>query len=129
MLYCAWQVTSNPPIISISVVNYATVAKDTVRNIRATNGFTVNIISEPWVDQANIGTVDAPYEVNEWPISGLTKAPSVCHPPLRRPLEVTDYSLFLYLKIHVKAPRVKESAFSMECEVRSTTQKLCIYLS
>ncbi|KAF5318421.1 hypothetical protein D9619_010923 [Psilocybe cf. subviscida] len=89
------QVTSNPPIISISVVNYATVAKDTVRNIRATNGFTVNIISEPWVDQANIGTVDAPYEVNEWPISGLTKAPS----------------------IHVKAPRVKESAFSMECEL------------
>jgi hypothetical protein len=78
----------------------------------------VNIISEPWVDQANIGTVDAPYEVNEWPISGLTKAPSVSYLLLSRSLKEADNSLGLCLQIHVKAPRVKESAFSMECEAR-----------
>ncbi|KAF8970414.1 hypothetical protein BDZ97DRAFT_1791252 [Flammula alnicola] len=89
------QVAPNPPLISLGCVHQSKGAKDTVRNIRATKGFTVNIISEPWIEQANAASIDAPYEISEWPITGLTKAAS----------------------IHVKAPRVKESAFSMECEL------------
>jgi len=69
--------------------------KDTVRNVKSTKGFVVSIISDPWVVQANMSSIDAPENISEWPLSGLTKEGS----------------------IHVKAPRVKESAFSMECEL------------
>ncbi|KAF8882296.1 hypothetical protein BD779DRAFT_1444937 [Infundibulicybe gibba] len=89
------QVSANPPVISVSCSNGRNNLKDSTSNIKATGGFTVNIISEPWVTQANVCSVNAPHDVSEWPISGLTKEPS----------------------IYVKAPRVKESAFSMECEV------------
>jgi len=89
------QVTHTPPLISFACSHNAGTAKDTVRNIHAGTGFTVNIISEPWVEHSNIASTNAPFEISEWPMSGLTKAPSV----------------------HVKAARVKESAFSMECEL------------
>jgi len=58
----------------------------------------VNIISEPFVENANVTSVDAPSDVGEWALSGLTKAPSK----------------------YVKPARVKESAFSMECELFGT---------
>ncbi|KAF9266553.1 hypothetical protein L218DRAFT_956329 [Marasmius fiardii PR-910] len=87
-------VSAHPPTISISV-NTGSGAKDTSRNIMATKGFTVNIISEPWIQQANAACISSPRDVSEWEIAGLTKEPSIL----------------------VKAPRVKESAFSMECEL------------
>ncbi|KAG6331335.1 hypothetical protein ID866_7756 [Astraeus odoratus] len=86
-------VTYDPPLISFSC-RHSPRIKDTPTNAKNGLGFTVNIISEPFVENANSTSIDAPPEFNEWEISGLTKAPS----------------------IHVKAPRVKESAFSMECE-------------
>ncbi|KNZ74279.1 hypothetical protein J132_07441 [Termitomyces sp. J132] len=91
------QVSSSPPVLSVSIntLKNPTRLKDSARNIKATKGFTVNIISEPWVAQSNIASVNAPEDFDEWPVSGLTKEPS----------------------IHVKAPRVRESAFSMECEL------------
>ncbi|KAG6896301.1 hypothetical protein C0992_009254 [Termitomyces sp. T32_za158] len=91
------QVSSNPPVLSVSITTLRnpTRPKDSARNIKATKEFTVNIISEPWVAQSNITSVNAPEDFDEWPVSGLTKEPS----------------------IHVKAPRVRESAFSMECEL------------
>ncbi|KAI9460406.1 hypothetical protein HD554DRAFT_2197018 [Boletus coccyginus] len=88
-------VTSSPPIVSFSCSNGPARIKDTTNNVKNSQGFTVNIISEPFVENANVTSVDSPPGFNEWSISGLTKAPSV----------------------HVKAPRVKESAFSMECEL------------
>ncbi|KZT00190.1 uncharacterized protein LAESUDRAFT_666698 [Laetiporus sulphureus 93-53] len=88
-------VTQNPPLVFISCTNGPKRVKDTTSNIKSTKGFTVNLISEPWVEAANACSIDAPSGVSEWPLSGLTKEPS----------------------IHVKAPRVKESAFSMECEL------------
>jgi len=69
--------------------------KDTSENIRATRGFTVNIVSEPFVTNANFTSIDAPEDVDEWIGSGLTREPSTI----------------------VRPPRVKESAFSMECEL------------
>ena len=91
------QVSAFPPVISVSITRSAALTrlKDSVANIKVTKGFTVNMISEPWVMQANVCAVDAPEETSEWDFSGLTKEPS----------------------IHVKAPRVLESAFSMECEL------------
>ncbi|EKM76468.1 hypothetical protein AGABI1DRAFT_115800 [Agaricus bisporus var. burnettii JB137-S8] len=89
------QVSPTPPVISISCTNHPTRLKDTARNIRATKNFTVNIISEAFIENANACAIDAPTYFSEWELTGLTKEPS----------------------IHVKAPRVKESAFSMECEL------------
>ncbi|PCH35525.1 hypothetical protein WOLCODRAFT_80804 [Wolfiporia cocos MD-104 SS10] len=91
-------VTGHPPLVSISCLNHPGRLKDTTENIKSTKGFTVNIISEAFVHNANACSVDAPAEVSEWPLSGLTQAPSV----------------------EVEAPRVKESAFSMECELFQT---------
>ncbi|KAF8178441.1 hypothetical protein BJ912DRAFT_1130556 [Pholiota molesta] len=88
------QVSVNPPMISVSCTNNSKVNKDTTRNIKSTKGFTVNIISEPWIEQANFASIDAPYGVSEWPLTGLTKAP-----------------------VQVKAARVKESAYVLECEL------------
>ncbi|KAF9458930.1 hypothetical protein BDZ94DRAFT_1384796 [Collybia nuda] len=98
------QVSSFPPVISVSCTRSAdlTRVKDTLNNIKSVRGFTVNIISEPWIQQANICAIDAPDDVGEWPVSGLTKEPS----------------------IHVKPARVKESAFSMECELLQTVDIL-----
>jgi flavin reductase (DIM6/NTAB) family NADH-FMN oxidoreductase RutF len=53
----------------------------------------VSIISEAFVEAANYTSIDAPPGVSEWDLSGLTREPSQL----------------------VKPPRVKESAFSMEC--------------
>ncbi|KAJ3561432.1 hypothetical protein NP233_g10195 [Leucocoprinus birnbaumii] len=92
------QVSPNPPVISIACANYPTRLKDTARNIRTTKGFTVNIISHPFIQNANVCSIDTPPEISEWALSGLTKEPSVT----------------------VKAPRVKESAFVMECELLKT---------
>ncbi|KAJ7430122.1 hypothetical protein B0H11DRAFT_2398584 [Mycena galericulata] len=87
-------VSTNPPIISVSFTGSPR-HKDSGNNIRATKGFTVNIISEPWIAQANSCAIDAPPNMSEWALSGLTREPSV----------------------FVKPARVKESAFSLECEL------------
>jgi len=86
-----------PPVVAFSCLNAEPGRpKDTTNNVKnSTGGFVVNIISEPFLEHANATSIDAPPEVSEWPLSGLTKLPS----------------------IHVKAARVKESAFSMECEL------------
>ncbi|KAN0098001.1 hypothetical protein V8E55_002447 [Tylopilus felleus] len=88
-------VTNWPPLVSFSCSNGPARIKDTAINVRNGKGFTVNIISEPFVENANVTAIDSPPGFDEWSISGLTKVPSVL----------------------VKASRVKESAFSMECEL------------
>ncbi|KAI0319089.1 hypothetical protein OF83DRAFT_1170494 [Amylostereum chailletii] len=93
------QVSASPPIISISCANVPK-TKDTPRNIRETKEFTVNIISEAFIEGANGTSIDAPPEFNEWEASGLTRAPGV----------------------EVKPALVKESAFSMECELYDTIE-------
>lgn len=67
----------SPAVISFSSTYSPSGDKDTVRNIRATKGFTVNIISEPWIQQANMCCINSSYNVSEWPMSGLRKEPSV----------------------------------------------------
>ncbi|GJE94215.1 flavin reductase family protein [Phanerochaete sordida] len=88
-------VSHYPPLVSVSIRCDEAREKDTQANIKATKGFVVNIMSTPVAEQANATSVDTPANVSEWQLSGLTRAPS----------------------IHVKAPRIRESAFSMECEL------------
>ncbi|KAH9833395.1 uncharacterized protein C8Q71DRAFT_773141 [Rhodofomes roseus] len=94
-------VTGDPPLVAVGVLHHPDESrklKDTAANILATKGFVVNLISEPFVHNANACSFDAPPDVSEWDLSGLTRAPS----------------------LHVPAPRVLESAFALECTLYST---------
>ncbi|OJA13278.1 hypothetical protein AZE42_05026 [Rhizopogon vesiculosus] len=89
-------VSSYPPIISFACNDSSSGRlKDTAVNVMNSQGFTVNIISEPFIENANATAINAPPGFDEWSISGLTKEKCV----------------------QVKASRIKESAFSMECEL------------
>ena len=69
----------NPPLISLCFTTTANGLKDTPENIKATKGFVVNIISEPFIHGANYASLEAPEEFSEWVPSGLTMAPNVSH--------------------------------------------------
>ncbi|THV02332.1 hypothetical protein K435DRAFT_749328 [Dendrothele bispora CBS 962.96] len=88
-------VSHNPPLLSISFNLSPKRPKDTRENILSTKEFTVNIISEAFVEAANVTSVEAPASVNEWNLSGLTMESSA----------------------EVKPAMVKESHISMECEL------------
>ncbi|KAG1786297.1 uncharacterized protein HD556DRAFT_1309859 [Suillus plorans] len=82
-------VTNYPPVISFAINHNATGSlKDTTANLKNGQGFAVNIISEAFVENANSTAVDAPPSST----SGLSA-------------------------VQIRASRVKESAFSMECEL------------
>lgn len=83
-----FQVSHNPPLLSVSLSLSKRRPKDTRENIKATKEFTVSIISEPFVEAANVCSVEAPAHVDEWVVSGLTPEPSVRS--LNYVLEVTD---------------------------------------
>lgn len=88
----------NPPCIVFSPAHRgaAKSPKDTLRNIRETGEFVVNIVSEEFVSGMNATSADYPPGMNEFEIGGLTPAPSE----------------------RVKPPRVKESHIQMECRLR-----------
>ncbi|KAK1232337.1 hypothetical protein PQX77_004542 [Marasmius sp. AFHP31] len=88
-------VSHNPPLVSVSFLLSTKRPKDTRENILSTGEFTVNIISENFVEAANSCSVEAPASVDEWIVSGLTMEPSR----------------------EVKPPCVKESAVSIECKL------------
>jgi len=88
-------VAYRPPIVSVSFRLSPGIPKNTRDNILATKEYVVNLISEPFIEAANETSVEAPADVSEWDISGLTQEPSV----------------------HVKPARVKESPVSLECEL------------
>lgn len=46
---------------------------DTNHNIKTTKEFAVSIISEPFLEASNYTAIDAPGDVDEWKLSGLTK--------------------------------------------------------
>jgi flavin reductase (DIM6/NTAB) family NADH-FMN oxidoreductase RutF len=71
------QVAYHPPIVSVSFRLSPRIPKNTRDNILATKEFVVNLISEPFVEAANETSVEAPADVSEWDISGLTQEPSV----------------------------------------------------
>jgi len=85
----------NPPLVSVTFTLSTQKPKDTRENIKDTKQFVVSIISEPFVEAANATSIEAPADIDEWVVSGLTPEPST----------------------FVKPPRVLESALSLECEL------------
>ena len=76
---------------------YDGLTKDTLNNIRDTNEFVVNIVSEEFVEQMVACATDFEKEVNEFEVSGLTPVDSV----------------------KVAPPCVKESKVSFECRLQT----------
>ncbi|KAF2860235.1 hypothetical protein K470DRAFT_217610 [Piedraia hortae CBS 480.64] len=88
-------VNHDPPSFIVSFVGGF---KDSLRNLLETNECTISIISEHFVEAANSTSVNSPFGVSEWELSGLTPSPSVT----------------------VKPPRVKESVFGIEGKLALT---------
>jgi flavin reductase (DIM6/NTAB) family NADH-FMN oxidoreductase RutF len=70
--------------------------KDTLRNVRATGEFVVNIVTDSLAEAMNISSTEFPPEVDEFQAAGVTAGPSVV----------------------VAAPRVAESPIHYECRVQ-----------
>ena len=75
-------------------------AKDSLRNLLDTKECVINVISEHFIEAANATSINAPYGVSEWAISGL------------HPAECTT----------VKASRAKEAVFSIEGHLIETKE-------
>ena len=90
-------VCSNPPTIMFAPGRrgYDGISKDTLNNIRATEQFVVNIVSEDIADQMVACSTDYEPEVDEFKISSLKAVPSQ----------------------KVSPPRVGESKVSFECKL------------
>lgn len=87
-------VCSNPPALLFCPVNHPDGReKDTLRNVRATGEFVVNIASEPLVRVLNQTAAEYPASVDEFAAAGATPIASTI----------------------VKAPRVAESPIQFEC--------------
>ncbi|KAI1500397.1 hypothetical protein F5X99DRAFT_386364 [Biscogniauxia marginata] len=91
-------VNHDPPLFVLGVAGSLAAPKDTLRNLLETRECVVGIISEHFVEAANAASVDAPHGVSEWDVTGLTP--------------VDDC-------VTVKAPRVREAVFSVECKLES----------
>ena len=87
---------SKPPSLMISVANKRDgTPKDTLRNIRERPEMVVHIVSSPLVEQANASAIDAPENVSEVELLGLTPMAST----------------------HIEVPRIAEARVAMECRV------------
>jgi flavin reductase (DIM6/NTAB) family NADH-FMN oxidoreductase RutF len=86
----------DPPIVALGMeLRPDGGLKDTVRIIRATREFVVNLVSEEIAERMNICAVDFPEGMSELPAAGLTATASSV----------------------VKPPRIQESPVNMECKL------------
>ncbi|MGI2328338.1 flavin reductase family protein [Planococcus sp. YIM B11945] len=69
-------VSSNPPMVSVSVQSRSGTPKDTARNIAETKEFVVHIVDESNVEQVNRTAASLPPEESELDLTDLTLADS-----------------------------------------------------
>jgi flavin reductase (DIM6/NTAB) family NADH-FMN oxidoreductase RutF len=86
--------SADPPIVAIGVENKADMSyKDTARNVRVTEQFTVNIVDDALLEAMNICAIAFPSEIDELALAGLTAVPGT----------------------HVRCPRIAEAPAALEC--------------
>ncbi|KAJ5568050.1 hypothetical protein VI817_007022 [Penicillium citrinum] len=85
----------DPPMFIVGFSSRPGRVKDTYRNLKETKECVINTVSENMIEAVNASSIDAPYGVSEWEISGLHEAPSTT----------------------VKPSRVEESVFNIEGKV------------
>jgi flavin reductase (DIM6/NTAB) family NADH-FMN oxidoreductase RutF len=86
--------SADPPILALGVENWPDMSfKDTAFNIRMTEEFTVNIVSDALVEAMNTTAIAFPSNVNELEQAGLTTASCT----------------------YVRCPRIAEAPVAFEC--------------
>ena len=93
-------INHDPPLFIVGFSGSMDNAKDSLRNLIDTGECSINIVSEHFIEAANATSIDAPYGVSEWALSGL-------HPALCK---------------DVQCSRVKESVFSIEGKLIDTRE-------
>ncbi|KAJ9638269.1 hypothetical protein H2201_009214 [Coniosporium apollinis] len=93
-------INHDPPLFIIGFAGGFEKAKDSLRNLTESGECCLNIISEHFIEAANACSINAPYGVSEWALTGLHPAPCT----------------------KVKASRVKESIFSVEAVLVETKE-------
>jgi flavin reductase (DIM6/NTAB) family NADH-FMN oxidoreductase RutF len=91
---------SNPPSLAFSPSIGPQGEKDTLRNIRETGEFVVNLVHREMGQRMNLTSKGYPHEISEWEVSGFTPIASV----------------------KVQPPRVKESLVHFECRLHSVIE-------
>ena len=86
-------IASKPPLLMVSINQRADGPKDTLRHIRDTKDFVINIVDEPLMERMVETSGEWAPEIDEFALTHLTPAPSE----------------------RVKSPRVAEAPVSMEC--------------
>ena len=76
-------VDHDPPMFVVGLGPRPGRPKDTYRNLKETGECVINIVSENMIPAVNATSIDAPYSVSEWAISGLHQAPSTTVTPSR----------------------------------------------
>jgi len=89
-------VAGRPPMVAFASEGL----KDSIRNVRESREFVVNLATMPLAERMNATSRAVPHGVNEFEIAGLTPAP--CH--------------------NVKPPRVAESPAALECTVTTIVE-------
>ncbi|KAK4505792.1 hypothetical protein PRZ48_003757 [Zasmidium cellare] len=93
-------INHDPPVFIVGYAGGFDKAKDSLKNLVETGECVINIISEHYLEAANATSVNSPYGISEWALTGLTPAP--CE--------------------NVKASRVKEAVFSVEGKLMETKE-------
>jgi flavin reductase (DIM6/NTAB) family NADH-FMN oxidoreductase RutF len=93
-------ISSVPPLVGISIVDRPGDEKDTLRNIRETGEFVVNLVCEPMLAAMARTAGDWPSGTSEFEIAGLSPEPSeVVAPPY-----VRESPLQLECRLHREVP-------------------------
>jgi flavin reductase (DIM6/NTAB) family NADH-FMN oxidoreductase RutF len=88
-------ISSDPPLVCVSIGRHKHRKKDTLVNIETTREFVINSVSEELVEQMDQSAIEFEAAVNEFEQVGLTPEPSII----------------------VNPPRVREAKISMECKL------------
>ncbi len=93
-------INHDPPVFIVGFAGGFSNAKDSLRNLVDTEECVINMVSEHFIEAANATSINAPYGISEWALTGLHPAPCTT----------------------VKASRVQESVFSIEGKLMETKE-------
>jgi flavin reductase (DIM6/NTAB) family NADH-FMN oxidoreductase RutF len=93
-------INHDPPLFTVGYAGGFDNAKDSLKNLTESGECVINIISDHFLEAANATSINAPYGVSEWSLSGL-------HPEKCKT---------------VQASRVKEAIFSVEGKLDFTKE-------
>lgn len=88
-------VSTDPPLVAISIARRGQEKKGTLRNIEGTGEFVVNVVDEDLAEGMNRAAGSYPPNTNKFEAAGITTKPSV----------------------KVKPPRIGEAPVSLECKL------------